>query len=183
MNLYGFANGDPVNFADPFGLCIPWPECAAAAGQRLLTGLGNAVVGGLTAIGEVTGVAGLMRAFSGRDAEGNAVGTGTRVFEAGAFVAGAIPGGAVADAAAARRILSAKALKRAADAGDAFHNFPALFDEAVFAGKRTVVSSDYILYEARGAINGAEGTFQIGVRPSASGRTEVITHRFFKPDP
>jgi RHS repeat-associated protein len=27
MNLYGFANGDPVNFSDPFGLtpvCLPW---------------------------------------------------------------------------------------------------------------------------------------------------------------
>ena len=22
MNLYGFANGDPVNFSDPFGLCV-----------------------------------------------------------------------------------------------------------------------------------------------------------------
>jgi hypothetical protein len=21
LNLYGFANGDPVNFSDPFGLC------------------------------------------------------------------------------------------------------------------------------------------------------------------
>jgi hypothetical protein len=29
MNLYGFANGDPVNFSDPFGLC-PW--CFAAVG-------------------------------------------------------------------------------------------------------------------------------------------------------
>ncbi len=23
LNLYGFANGDPVNFSDPFGLCVP----------------------------------------------------------------------------------------------------------------------------------------------------------------
>jgi hypothetical protein len=23
MNLYGFANGDPINFSDPFGLCPP----------------------------------------------------------------------------------------------------------------------------------------------------------------
>ncbi len=29
LNLYGFANGDPVNFSDPFGLCTPpdSPEC------------------------------------------------------------------------------------------------------------------------------------------------------------
>ena len=26
MNLYGYANGDPINFSDPFGLC---PECPA----------------------------------------------------------------------------------------------------------------------------------------------------------
>jgi RHS repeat-associated protein len=31
LNLYGFANGDPVNFSDPFGLCEPWPECASGA--------------------------------------------------------------------------------------------------------------------------------------------------------
>ncbi len=28
LNLYGFANGDPVNFSDPFGLC---PMCVAYA--------------------------------------------------------------------------------------------------------------------------------------------------------
>jgi RHS repeat-associated protein len=28
MNLYGFAAGDPVNFSDPMGLCVPWPSCA-----------------------------------------------------------------------------------------------------------------------------------------------------------
>src|SRR5690606_11365023 len=27
LNLYGFANGDPVNFTDPFGLC---PVCVGA---------------------------------------------------------------------------------------------------------------------------------------------------------
>ena len=31
LNLYGFAGGDPVNFSDPFGLCIPWPECGNGA--------------------------------------------------------------------------------------------------------------------------------------------------------
>jgi len=28
-----------------------------------------------------------------------------------------------------------------------------------------------------------EGTFEIGVRPSVSGNTEVIMHRVFRPDP
>jgi RHS repeat-associated protein len=30
LNLYGFAQGDPVNFSDPFGLCI-WDACIAEA--------------------------------------------------------------------------------------------------------------------------------------------------------
>jgi len=38
LNLYGFANGDPVNFSDPFGLC-PVPQlCAAALGAALGAG-------------------------------------------------------------------------------------------------------------------------------------------------
>ena len=31
LNLYGFASGDPVNFSDPFGLCVPFPACAERA--------------------------------------------------------------------------------------------------------------------------------------------------------
>ena len=27
LNVYGFANGDPVNFSDPYGLCEPYPQC------------------------------------------------------------------------------------------------------------------------------------------------------------
>ena len=29
LNLYGYGDGDPVNNADPFGLCTPFPECVA----------------------------------------------------------------------------------------------------------------------------------------------------------
>ncbi len=60
LNLYGFANGDPVNFSDPFGLCPPadenYSDCAAGTSgwyaYRLATGKGNAVlnnVGGVLA--------------------------------------------------------------------------------------------------------------------------------------
>ena len=39
LNLYGFANGDPVNFSDPFGLCPPcgsdMEEAMLGVGRRL----------------------------------------------------------------------------------------------------------------------------------------------------
>ena len=56
------------------------------------------------------------------------------------------------------------------------------FDELIFNGQRTLVSDRYILYTCRGGINAADGTFEIGVRPSASGRVETVVHRFFSPD-
>lgn len=31
LNVYGFAGGDPVNFSDPFGLCVPTWLCNAWA--------------------------------------------------------------------------------------------------------------------------------------------------------
>ena len=58
LNLYGFAEGDPVNYSDPFGLspgCIPcawvgileregWSGLAKAAGQTLLVAAGVASI-------------------------------------------------------------------------------------------------------------------------------------------
>ena len=32
-NLYGFAAGDPVNFRDPLGLCVPMPQCLSGLGS------------------------------------------------------------------------------------------------------------------------------------------------------
>jgi hypothetical protein len=49
-------------------------------------------------------------------------------------------------------------------------------------GARTVKSKDYVEYTLRGVANGRTGTYEIGVRPSQSGRNEVITHWFFRPD-
>lgn len=62
LNLYGYANGDPVNFSDPFGLC---PQCLLGAAVGVGTGyaiakltgqeytLGDAV--GDAAIGAISG--------------------------------------------------------------------------------------------------------------------------------
>ncbi|CAH2408762.1 hypothetical protein MES5069_70380 [Mesorhizobium escarrei] len=46
------------------------------------------------------------------------------------------------------------------------------------------MSNDAIMYTLPGRVNRSNGLFEIGVRPSSSGKkTEVILHRFFKADP
>jgi RHS repeat-associated protein len=91
------------------------------------------------------------------------------------------------------RIYSSRVLLRSAEESGPYHNFPQSFDQQIFSqGRRTVttnfyrdarplVTSDSILYELPGTINKTNGVFQIGVRPSAVGNTELIWHRFFKP--
>ena len=99
------------------------------------------------------------------------------------------------------RIYSARELLRRAQEPGPFHNFPESFNDEIFAATRTVISENYVLYTKRGAItlpgkpirkNGkivkrtparvVEGTYEISVRPSANGRVETITHRFFRSD-
>jgi len=62
LNLYGFANGDPVNFSDPFGLCpIPASDCPpgyfATRGLVIGAATGAIVLGGCAIITD--GVCGL----------------------------------------------------------------------------------------------------------------------------
>lgn len=47
LNVYGYANGDPVNFSDPFGLCPDhnWRCEVAKAGWETLSGLGGSIAG------------------------------------------------------------------------------------------------------------------------------------------
>lgn len=92
------------------------------------------------------------------------------------------------------RIYSFRVLQRAAQEPGPYHNFPGSFDEVIFSqGQRSVVpnyfrtpranmGADSINYTLRGHLNGRPGTYEIFARPSASGRTEVIMHRFFRPD-
>jgi RHS repeat-associated protein len=51
LNTYGFANGDPVTYSDPYGLCpIPLSSCPPgyfARAGRMVGGLAGAVVGGI----------------------------------------------------------------------------------------------------------------------------------------
>jgi len=85
------------------------------------------------------------------------------------------------------RIYSAKELKRrsenprANNSPNPNHNFPESFNAEIFKGNKTVVNGNYHLYTKPGTLNGRSGTFEIGVRPSSSGKSEVITHRFFRP--
>ena len=88
-------------------------------------------------------------------------------------------------------IYSSRVLNRSAEAGDSFHNFPQSFDEEIILqGQRKVtpgfwekdvpnLSNDNVMYRLSGEINGHPGIYEIATRPSVSGRTEVIMHRFF----
>jgi len=91
--------------------------------------------------------------------------------------------GSVPAAREPHRIYSARELIRRAEEAGPYHNFPESFNVVIFQGNRQVISENYILYMQHGSINGVEGTYELGVRPSASGRIEVIVHRFFRPDP
>lgn len=88
---------------------------------------------------------------------------------------------------------SARVLKRSAEDPGPYHNFPTSFDKQILGqGNRTVtpnyynvsrpgVTNDAVMYELPGQVNGKNGVFEIGTRPSYSGNTEVIWHRFFNP--
>ena len=65
LNLYGFANGDPVNFSDPFGLCAGWLAVARGLCTRAIALVPGAVAAGrwLSTRGQrlVEGVRGLIQ--------------------------------------------------------------------------------------------------------------------------
>jgi len=89
------------------------------------------------------------------------------------------------------RIYSARELIRRAEEPGPFHNFPESFNQQIFdQGTATEtsnfwrtakpnLSNDSIMYKLPGNVNGVDGVFEIGVRPSVSGNTELIMHRFF----
>ena len=63
LNLYGFADGDPANSSDPYGLCPPWTDCLAQGianwGARrggVLGGLALNTGAALNAVFEASGV-------------------------------------------------------------------------------------------------------------------------------
>jgi RHS repeat-associated protein len=100
------------------------------------------------------------------------------------------------------RIYSARELMRRAEELGPYHNFPESFNQYIFQGSKTVISENYSLYTARGAVTlpgehirnasgriigrtgprVVQGTYEIGVKPSQLGGVETITHRFFRAD-
>ncbi len=192
-NLYEYAAGSPTNYTDPTGEILPL--LAACAGSALV----NVGFGFLTS------------ALSGRkytwhdglrDAAEGCLG-GVTQFGAARLLGKAYEAyrtfrsvrSAEAAASATNKIYSARVLQRMAEDPGPMHNFPGSFDETIFSqGTRTLnpgyftkawpdLSNDSVQYRLPGTINGTSGTYEIFTRPSASGRTEVIMHRFFQPDP
>ena len=109
LNLYGFANGDPVNFSDPFGLsgckyyeveC--WMDAAwAASGGSGLTG--RVLVPALATAVSLIGIDGAER-DAGAAARGS---RGAAVSLAATFFLSAVPGGGEGKGAASQLIRSA----------------------------------------------------------------------------
>jgi hypothetical protein len=50
-----------------------------------------------------------------------------------------------------------------------------------YSKARPLLSSDSVQYRLPGTIDGTEGMYEIFTRPSVSGQTELIMHRFFRP--
>jgi len=87
LNLYGYANGDPVNYSDPFGLCPAWKTGVPCFVEK---GLAGAAVGGVAgaAVGATGGtfvVPGVGTVTGG--------GGGAVVGAAAGLVAGTLAGG------------------------------------------------------------------------------------------
>jgi hypothetical protein len=92
------------------------------------------------------------------------------------------------------KIYSSRVLTRMVDEPGPYHNFPGSFDDRIFSqGSREVnpnyftkskgnLGSDSIQYRLPGQVNGRSGVYEIFTRPSASGRTELVMHRFFRPE-
>ncbi len=207
INLYAYVDNDPLNLIDPYGLKV------LDNVQLGLTGLSfcPSVCGSAFSLLDA-GISAARGNYTGAAISAGAAAAGV-FFDAGAIKTGAMAAISAADAAKTanfankgvgaaevvaaqpNRIYSARVLVREAMESGPFHNFPQSFNRQIFEqGTRQAtpnyfnvakpgLSKDAIMYRLEGSINGTSGIFEIGARPSISGNTEVIIHRFFRPNP
>jgi RHS repeat-associated protein len=72
LNLYGYAGGDPVNYSDPFGLCVAVVDCPITIGTGTLIAAGVLTAVTVAALVDGEGFADALDA--GADAVGDAFG-------------------------------------------------------------------------------------------------------------
>lgn len=187
-NLYVFAFNDPINLIDENGLLSNSAQTIINGGAGFLSGLTFGLsdyaiehVGLGEYVDKCSGAYNVGE-FASNFTSAPHLAKGLVLYASKAVTKGA------KNATEPNRIYSARELIRRAEnprvnnTPNPNHNFPESFNTEIFKGNKTVVSDNYHLYTKPGALNGRSGVFEIGVRPSVSGRTEVITHRFFRPD-
>jgi len=193
LNLFAYVGNNPTGLVDPLGLNEKSNTYWLGAAGTVSSGFGDSLsfAPALYLVpgsgGSWTGLARKITGATGTVDTGSwwyTLGQGCAVLwsaAAGAAVA-ARAGATSAVEGGISRIYSARVLLRSAAEPGPYHNFPMTFDEIIFNGQRSVVSNNYVLYTCEGGVNSADGVFEIGVRPSASGRVETVVHRFFRPN-
>jgi RHS repeat-associated protein len=181
LNAYGFAAGDPVSYADPYGLCPEWltnRPCTLQDAANFAAGFGDAATLGLT------------RHIRRNTAGGDAV-----EYESGLYTAGSVTGavavsvatyGVAAEAQAARIGADGRALMNAEPVGaalkpDVFHRAATFArNEAGRVGTHfRVRGGDGVtrtLTQVAGEVNGTAGRFEYIVD-----RAGKLTHQLFVP--
>jgi RHS repeat-associated protein len=189
LNLYGYANGDPVNFSDPFGLspCLAGPVAMRLCSAVALTAggaLGAAAVqvyNNYQSGADLSSGVGLAALEGARDGAATALGA-----EAVAAVGGRLAGIGLRATAGAANSLSAEsaALMNARPTGSALKADPqhraATFmrEEAAKSGSHfQIVGGDGVtrtLTQVRGGFNGKVGRYEYMIDPSGA-----LTHQRF----